>query len=373
MIKKELMAILNLNEDGVVSKELIENRPLASLPIAGRYRLIDFMLSNISNSGVRNVGIFTQRKTRSLYDHLGDGSPWDLDVLRDGLFIFSQQYEVYEKLSKGDIYTVYQNIDYLENSSQKYVFIAPSNFIYSIDLQEVYDFHINSEKDITLLYKKVENADKDFYNCTTLNISGGKAVSIGRNVGLSKNQNIALDAVIMKKNDFIELIYHNMETGENAYIIEAIEKKILDGGVNLFEFKGYVKVIRDVKSYVEFAKDTLNANISKELFKNPKNLIYTKIKDEAPTYFSDDSSVTGSVIASGCIIEGTVKNSIIFRKVKIEKGTIIENSIIMQNTTIEKNAYLQHVICDKNSVVSHGKKLIGDNNMPIIIKKGETV
>lgn len=373
MINEKLMAIINLNEDNITNQKLTKNRPLASLPIAGRYRLIDFILSNIANSGIRNVGIFTQRKTRSLYDHLGDGATWDLDRLKDGLFIFSQQHELHEKFIRGDINIIYENIDYIINSTQEYILITTPYMIYNIDFDKIYRNHLESEAKMTTLYKCVQNADRDFYRCTVYKIDGDKIASIGENIGSEKEKNISLNAVIMKKDDFVNLIYKNIETGENLYIEDALNKELLNSEVNLYNVNCYVKCVDNTRSYVEFSKDILNANISNEIFKNPNNLIYTKIKDEAPTYFSDTSSVENSIISSGSIIDGNVKHSIISRKVVIGEGAIVENCIILQNTIIEKNTYLKHIICDKNSIITSGKKLIGDFNMPIVINKGEKI
>lgn len=370
MMKNNLMAIINLNEDHVVVRELILDRPLACLPIAGRYRMIDFILSNISNAGINNVGVFAQRKTRSLYDHLGDGEPWDLDRIKDGLFIFSQQYELLEKPTHGDISILFENIDYIINSSQEYVLITTPYMIFNIGINEIFKSHIESDAYITTVYKNINNSDKDFIKCTTYNIDEGKIQSIGKNIGSKKEQNISLDLFIMKKTDFINLIYANIESGKNAYIQDAINDILYTQHVNLYETKGYLKCINNVRSYTEFSLDILDSNISNELLENDKNLVYTKIKDEAPTYFADDSYVDNSLVSSGCVIHGKVKNSVISRRVVIGEGAVVEDCILMQNTVVDKNAYLKNVIADKNSKITYGKKLIGDFNMPIIVNKG---
>ena len=177
----------------------------------------------------------------------------------------------------------------------------------------------------------------------------------------------------MEKDYFIDMIYESIETGEHMYLIDAINKRLLQDNSNLYKFNGYLKCVVDVRSYREFNADILKEDISNEIFRSPNGPIYTKIKDEAPTYFSDDSKVENSIIASGCIIEGSVKNSVIFRKVKIAKNAVVENSIIMQNTSIEENTYISNVLSDKNVTITSSKKLIGDFNMPIVVKKGEII
>ena len=373
MLKNNVMAIIDLNEDHIRMRELTKNRPIASLPIAGRYRMIDFILSNITNSHIFNVGIFAQRKTRSLNDHLGDGSPWDLDRIQDGLYIFSNQYELNEKQVAGNIHSIYDNIDFFKRSRQEYILITNPFMIYTIDFNDVFESHLNSGADITSLYKDVNNAHVSFYDNYVYSINNLKISSIGKNMCSKKEQNISMDTFLMKKDYFIDMIYESIETGEHMYLIDAINKHILQDNTNLYKFNGYLKCVRDIRSYREFNADILNEDISNEIFKSPNGSIYTKIKDEAPTYFSEESKVENSIIASGCIIDGTVKNSIIFRKVKVAKGAIVENSIIMQNCTIQEDTYINNVISDKNTTITNGKKLIGDFNMPIIVKKGEII
>ena len=358
------MALMSLNEDNINMRDLTDERPLASLPIAGRYRLIDFILSNITNSGIFNVGLFAQRKVRSLSEHLGDGAPWDLDRIKDGLYLFSNSYE---KLARGDIQNIYENIDFISRSNQEYILVTTPYMIYNFNFNILFDSHINSGADITAMYKEIDDAHLSFYGSYVYTITNGKISSIGKNMCSINKQNISLDCVIMKKDAFLNMILDEVQSGEHMYLIDAINAQLLKKDVNLFKFNGYVKCIKDIRSYREFSRDILKEEVSDEIFRNPNGLIYTKIKDEAPTYFSNDSNVENSIISSGCLIEGTVKNSIISRKVKISKGAVVENSII------EENAYVNNMISDKNTKITSSRKLIGDFNMPMIIRKGGTV
>lgn len=373
MLKCPLMAIINLNEDHMRRNELTRNRPLASLPIAGRYRLIDFILSDITGASIYNVGIFAQRKIRSLNDHLGDGSTWDLDRLIDGMYIFSNNYEVDEKQLHGDLSNIFENIDFIERSPQDYILITNPYYIYTVDFTEVYDAHISSGCDITAMFKTVDNANVDFYNVPVYNINNDRISSVGRNMCSSNVKNISMNTFIMKKEKFIELVYSAVETGEFTYLEDMINSYILKSNCNLYRFNGYLKAITDIKSYRDFNKEILNKEVADDIFKNPVVRIYTKTKDEAPTYFDVSSDVKNSIIASGCMIEGVVKNSVISRKVKIGKGSVVENSILLQNTVVEDAVYINNVIADKNAVITANKKLIGDINMPIIIKKGDRI
>lgn len=373
MFRNPIMAIINLNEDHIRKNDLILNRPLATLPIAGRYRLIDFILSNITAAGITNVGIFAQRKIRSLNDHIGDGSTWDLDRLVDGLYIFSNRYELNEKQAVGDIQNVFENIDFIERSNQEYILVTNPYFIFTINFDEVLDAHISSQADITALYKTVENADVDFYKSTVYNVNNGKISSIGKNMCSSNERNISMGCYLLNREKFLELMYSAIETGQYNYLDNMLQSYMLESECNLYRYNGFLKAVTDIKSYREFNNALLDENIGDEIFQNPNVQIYTKTKDEAPTFFDSTSDVKNSIVASGCIIQGKVKNSIIARKVIIEKDAVVENSILLQNTVIGEGAYINNVITDKNVTIQEKKKLIGDINMPIIIKKGETI
>ena len=373
MSKSDLMALMSLNEDNIDMRDLTDERPVASLPIGGRYRLIDFILSNITNSGIFNVGLFAQRKVRSLNEHLGDGAPWDLDRIKDGLYLFSNSYEINEKLARGDIQNINENIDFISRSNQEYILVTTPYMIYNFNFNILFDSHINSGAEITAMYKEIDDAHLSFFGSYIYTITNGKISSIGKNMCSKSKQNISMDCVIMKKDAFLKMILDTVQSGEHMYLIDAINAQLLKSDVNLFKFNGYVKCINDIRSYREFSRDILREEVSDEIFRNPNGLIYTKIKDEAPTYFSSDSKVENSIISSGCLIEGTVKNSIISRKVKIAKGAVVENSIVMQNCIIEENAYVSNMISDKSVTITSSRKLIGDFNMPVIIRKGGIV
>ena len=163
MSKSDLMALMSLNEDNIDMRDLTDERPVASLPIGGRYRLIDFILSNITNSGIFNVGLFAQRKVRSLNEHLGDGAPWDLDRIKDGLYLFSNSYEINEKLARGDIQNINENIDFISRSNQEYILVTTPYMIYNFNFNILFDSHINSGAEITAMYKEIDDAHLSFF------------------------------------------------------------------------------------------------------------------------------------------------------------------------------------------------------------------
>jgi glucose-1-phosphate adenylyltransferase len=375
-MNKECMGIINLNKRGSAINKLTHSRPVASIPIGGRYRIIDFVLSNMVNADIQNIGIFADDRHRSLIDHLDNGKHWDLNRKIDGLFIFSPENRSKDSsygMKKGDIYNIFSNIDYIEKSRQKYVLISPSYMVCNMNYKDILEQHKKSNNDITAVYKDVSNAQDDFLKCSTLNIDEkGNVISIGNNNGAKKDCNISMEMYIMSKDLFLNLIYDSISTGEYSSMDDLIASNVDKLSVGGYKFSGYLKCINSIQSYFEANNDFLKTDVSEELFYSDRKIL-TKIKDEPPTYYASDSEVENSFISNGCVIEGTVKNSILFRRVNVEKGAIIENSIIMQNSIIKRNVKLDNVVFDKNVIVSEGKELKGDKKMPIIVDKNARI
>jgi glucose-1-phosphate adenylyltransferase len=362
----DYMGILNLNEDETNLKSLTHNRPLASIPIGGRYRIIDFVLSNMVNIGIKNIGLFTQSNSRSLVDHVGSGKPWDLDRKLNGLFVFN--FGVANSYL-SDLDMMRSNVEYLYQSKENNVILSPSYMLCNIDYEEAVKNHESSGCDITVIYKKVDNGDKSFIECDILNIGNDKKViSVGKNIGIDKSNNISMEMFIMKKEVLLQIIYSCVKTGYCTNLKEAIYRSITTNCINAYEFKGYLECINSINSYYKTSMDMLQIKVNNELFFN-NGLIFTKVKDEAPTKYTLSSNVSNSLIANGCIIEGKVHNSIIFRRVVIHETAEVTNCIIMQGCEIKAGAKLTNVIIDKNNVMQKSKELRGDEEFPLVIEK----
>ncbi|WP_238886831.1 glucose-1-phosphate adenylyltransferase subunit GlgD [Clostridium sp. YIM B02551] len=363
---KNCIGIINLDEREDRIRELTRNRPLASVPIAGRYRIIDFILSNMTNSGISNIGVFTRNNSRSLVDHVNSGNPWDLNRKIDGLrvFNFSHENPIYD-----DVHIFANNIEFFKLSRQEYVLMAPSYMICNIDYNEVMNFHIENNSDITVIYKKVNNADKNFINCSILDLSeNNKVMSIGENIGSQKEANIFMEMYLLKKSLFIELIYDCIKSGACRKIKNSITSRVNQYNVQAYEFKGYLSCINSLKMYYDCNMDLLNTRVNNELFFD-NGPIYTKSKNEAPTKYTKDSNVTNSIVANGCYIEGAVENCIISRRAKIKKGARVKDCIILQNAEIGPKAILENVVVDKNVVIEKGEEIKGSKKFPLTIEK----
>ncbi len=368
---KDLMGIINLSENEETIKEITYNRPIATIPIAGRYRVIDFILSNMINAGIHNVCIFTQGKSRSLMDHIGTGKPWDLDRKIDRLSILNPVININDMITHtGDLDNFKNHLDYIKYSRQKYVLVTRSYMVCNIDLKAVFKYHKETGVDMTIVYKRMINHNGRFLGCDTLNLDeNGKVISIGRNARSRRYYNVSAEMYIMKKELLMNIIQDSIMMGDSEYLKQAILKSVKTLDVNGYPYDGYLACINTIHNYYETNMDLLDVDIAREMFyKN--GLVYTKVKDEPPTKYLESSNVVNSLVANGCIIEGTVENSIIGRHVKVKKGAVIKDSIIMQKCVVEESAYLKNAILDKYVHIGKEKMLSGDRRNPIVIKKG---
>jgi len=314
--------------------ELTLNRSAAAIPFAGRYRLIDFMLSNMVNSSIKSVAIFPKYQYRSLMDHLGSGKNWDLNRKKDGLFFFPAP-DLNTPAERIDLFQLFEwNIDYFLRSKQKYALICNSYTVCNIDYKLVLQRHIENQCDITEV----------------------------------RYQGRSLGAFILETSLLLELISNRSQTGYQD-IIDVVRDHRHNLKICDYEYNGYVAIIDSVENYFKHSLEILTPEIWQQLFVKSRP-IYTKVKDEPPTKYTSEAVVKNSMIANGCIIEGQVENSIVFRGVKIGKGTVIKNSIVMQKSFIGDNCLLDSVIIDKDVKVEHDVVLQGTEQQPIVIRKG---
>ncbi|MDK2902830.1 MAG: glucose-phosphate adenylyltransferase [Clostridiales bacterium] len=363
---KKCMGVINLDENEDMIQELTRNRLLASIPIAGRYRVIDFILSSLSNAGVENVGIFSKMQCRSLTDHIGDGRPWDLNRRVEGIRVFN--FSTLEP-RVDDVYSFANNIEYFERSAQEYLLLTSSYMVCNIDFNEVMDFHKRSGNDITIVYKHVDDAQDNFFLCETLDIDeDGRVEGVGRNIGKDNEADICMEMYLMKKTIFIDLLTECVTSGRFRKIKNAIYSSLDRYKVRAFEYKGYLRCINSLQAYYKASMEMLNPRIYKQLFLDERP-IYTKTTTEVPAKYLEGNAVKNSIIGNGSIIEGTVKNSILFRKVHIGKGAVVNNCIIFQGATIGDGCKLTNIIADKYVDIEPGKELKGDKDMPFVVAK----
>ena len=359
---KGVMGVINVNVRDDVLDELTFSRCIASVHFGGHYRLIDFILSSMVNSGIRLAAVFTLQKYRSLVDHLETGKEWDLNlnskdeglsVLPPSLFYSLKQY------FQGDIQSFYSNLDFFHKRRQKDVIIAGSNMVCNLDLKELVDFHRESKADITFLYRDNDPLLNISPWCRKLVLGeDGRILSLETSEEGVECKQVLLEIFIMSKALLIDLVESCVMDGMGDLLHDGIIKN--SNGLKLYAFpaKGYMGVINSTAHYYKHSMDLLNPSIRKELFSHP-GLIYTKDKNLAPTKYMREAEVTGSLLASGCSIEGRVENSILFRETRVEKGAYIKDSIILPKCIIAEGAQIERVILGKGVSVSRGKKVKG--------------
>ncbi|MFW6409588.1 MAG: glucose-1-phosphate adenylyltransferase subunit GlgD [Halanaerobiales bacterium] len=369
---KNVMGIVNDVQEEEVLKDLTNHRSLASVPFGCRYRLIDFPLSNMVNSGIINVGIFLENKFRSLLDHIGPGKAWDLDRKRDGLFILppAQSYKN-NRFYRGDIDSLQTNLDYLHRSSQEYVLIVSSNIICNMTFNEAFEYHLESGADITTIYKQISNPEQSKNQTVIETNKDDRVVDMKVSPERKTYNKIALEKFIMKKELLIDIIDDCYSKGLWDFIKDGIIKNLDKYEIKAYPFKGYMANINSLSSYFVNSLELLDYDIRNDAFF--KNQIYTKPKDEAPTKFSNHGQTKNIIAANGCIVEGNVENSILFRGVTIKKGAEVKNSIIMQKSTVDRDAKLNNVIMDKNARIKQGGEFKGSENFPVVIEKNAVV
>lgn len=376
---KNCLGIINLSENDLNLGTLCQNRPTAMLPFAGRYRLIDFVLSNMVNSGITGIGVFTGNKVRSVMDHLGSGGPWDLDRKINGLFLFTptSNYNVINQKT-GDLTLFHENQSFINNAKQDYILFSKSYMLANIDYEDAFDDFIASGADMSIIYKKVSDPQNVFIGCDKIHLDErGRFEGIGTNLGMETEFNLSLEMYIMKRTVYFDIINEAIEKGNANYLKQAVFNFMNRIKVHTHEFKGQVFCINSVRNYFNANMAILNPEVGEDLFFRNGN-VFTKVKDEPSTHYMGHARAKNSFIANGCQIDGHVENSIIFRGVKIGKDCIIRNSIIMQQSQIESNSHLNYVILDKRCDVHKGVTLIGDPSSPyvgakksIITKEGE--
>ncbi|MDO5689518.1 MAG: glucose-1-phosphate adenylyltransferase subunit GlgD [Tissierellia bacterium] len=369
---EKCIGVINSGVTTEIFDTLCKTRPTYMLPFAGRYRLIDFALSNMSNHNVSNVVVYGGKNLRSTLDHLGNGQSWELNRRRNGLFVFPPIYHS-DMIVPTDIANYYNTLTFYEHSTQKNMFIDNPMTVVKMDLQDAFEKFIEEDLDVMLFYKTQKDPDGYYLNTSKIILNEqGKLLNIGMNLGTENEFNLYLGKMLIKKDLFITLVKEAVEKGNAHNLRQAIinNKHILKIGT--YHLDGHVEVIRDTRTYYQANMNLLNPDIYHELFFG-RNMIYTKSKDEPPTTYKSTSKVNNSLIANGCIIEGHVENSIVFRGVKIGKDSIVRNSIIIQKSSIGSDAIVVNVITDKYASIGDGVTVVGNPLQPYVVGKSQVI
>ena len=349
--------------------ELAASRTTASVPIGGKYRLIDFVLSNMSNSGVNNVGIVAKSNFLSLTDHVGSGSAYDLSKRRSNLTLLTPYGG---KTFSNYVETVYNMHGYVEHCREEYVLIEQGNVVTNFDYSALFDFHSKHDADITFVYKKtVVPAGYDRPVTLDVDASGKVNQIFVKPETTAEEVNFMYGAILVKKELLMTEIRKALSLNQ-LDIKRVIQNAVEHSRVYAFENKGYTAFISSINSYFDFNMDLMKKEVRDALF-NPKRPIYTKVRDDAPSRYGLESSVKNSIIAQGCVIDGEVENCVISKGVYVGKGAKLTNCIVMQDTRIGNDTKLNYVIIDKDVEIKDGRSLMGFDSYPIYIAKKSVV
>ncbi|MFR1832373.1 MAG: glucose-1-phosphate adenylyltransferase subunit GlgD [Lachnospiraceae bacterium] len=358
--------------------ELVSERLMASIPFAGRYRMVDFILSSMVNCGIDNVSIIVRKNYHSLMDHLGSGRAWDLVRKNGGLNIVPPFAEKTVKVFNGRVEALASILDFLIDQKEKYVIMSDANIAVNFDFKAMLDAHIASGADVTVAYKSEElprsavdskNVHQDLYY--TLDIENGHVTEININEKSSGIQNFSMNIYIIERELLIEQIRNAYVHGYVYFERDILAPQIHSLNVQAFEFTGYTARICDIKAYFDENMKLLKEENLDALFS--PSPIYTKIRDDNPTRYIAGAKAKNIMAADGCVIEGEVENSILFRGVKVAKGAKVKNCVLMQDTVIEEGAKAEYLITDKNVTITAGKDVKGSDTYPFYVFKHQVI
>ncbi len=352
--------------------ELTNQRTVASLPFGGRYRQVDFILSNMSNSGIYNIGIITKYNYRSLMDHLGNCADWDLNRKNEGIVFLPPFAWGNSGVYKGKLEALYSAIKFIDNPAYDYAVVSDSTVLCNIDFRKAIRQHIQSGSDVTLIVNREPKAKKNHPLILRANRKN-VVTEIMIDAPAAQGAWVGMGMFIFSRERLAAAVRESYSKGYVHLERDYLQKKFNEGDISIsvYPFDGVVLRNEDVPSYFANNMKLLQKEVRDGLFL-PDRPIYTKVRDEAPSFYLKGSRVSDCLAADGCTFAGTAEKSILFRGVELRRGAHVRSCVVMQGTVIGEGAYLEHVILDKNVIVKDGTVLMGTPEHPVIIKKGET-
>lgn len=369
MTGNNILGIIYSNKYDECLSEITGLRTMGSVPFAGRYRLIDFALSNMVNSGIEKVGVITKSNYQSLMDHLGTGKPWDLSRKTEGMFIlppFSSASNLGDYTNRVEM--LRGVMGFISRSTEEYVLLSDCNEVMNIDIDELMDFHTDNNADISIVYQ--HGALPKLDNIMELQMQDdGRITQVALSPNTTGEVNYSLNMILMKRSLLQRLINEAVSLNHESFERDIIQGNV--GKLRIFGFaaKGFTRTIDSLVSYFKVSMDLLEPQNCAQLF-DPDRPVYTKVRDDMPAIYGLGSKVKNSLIADGCIIDGEVENSILFRGVRVEKGAVVKNSILMQGSFVASGSMLNYTIADKSVAITPNKTLSGAENYPVFVGKG---
>ena len=378
VVKNEALGVIFPNSyDGLVP-ELVKERLMGSVPFASRYRLVDFVISGMARAGIDNITLVARENYLSLMDHLGSGREWDLARKNGGLNILPPYAQKEIKVYNGRVEALESIKSFLISQKEKYVVMSDSHFVANMDYAEILDAHKKSGADVTVVYRKQEipenfkkplGSNNDLYY--TLDIEGNRVKQIFVNSKRDGEVDFSMNVYVIERELLIRLVDEAYVLGFTCFERDVLAPQIEMLDVQAYNYEGYVAYIHDMKSYFDENMRLLEEDNLKGLF--GPGPVWTKIRDDNPTRYIKGAKVSNVMAADGCVIEGEVENSVLFRGVKVAKGAKVKNCVLMQDTVVGEGVNLEYVITDKDVTITSGKSLVGTDSFQVFVSKKQTV
>lgn len=357
--------------------ELTRLRTMASVPFGGRYRLIDFALSNMVNSGISKVGVITHYNYQSLLDHIGTGKDWDLARRSGGIKILPPFITAYDAKGVGHLYSTRLEallgvVNFISRCTEDVIVLSDCDTICNIDISDVIDRHEETGADFTVVVKRItEGGITSPRHSVIFSDAEGRITDATEfSDDIRPGQEISTNIMVINRMYLLNILGDAAAHGYTSFFRDVIARNIHHANYRVYHYDGYYALVSSLAGYFDCSMQLLRADVRDALFGVAERPIYTKVRNSAPTIYRTGSSVGNTLIADGCIIEGTVENSIIFRGVKVGRGSVVRNSILLQDTVVGSGVSLNCVVTDKNTMVRDGRMLSGHETMPFFIGKG---
>jgi len=365
----------NIHDNNI--PELTKFRTLGSVPYGGRYRLIDFAISGMVNAGISKIGIVTHNNYQSLIDHLGNGKDWDLARREGGIKILPPFISSFENAAAGRYYStrleaLLGTVNFFKRCKEDYVVMSDCDVICNIDIKDVINQHIRTGADITFVTKMTTPSKGEKIRIVECDEEGNVTGIVGAK-DVKEKVRTYINVMVLKRTYLLNVLDLAIGHGYTSFIQDVVCKNIGKESYKIYDYTGCYAKIDSMENYFDCSMRLLDADMREQLFGVRNRPVLTKVRNSAPTRYCEGAKVTNSVVAEGCVIEGTVENSIIFRGVHVGKGAVVKNCVLFQDTYVCQGAELNCVITDKNVIIKDNRKLSGHETMPFYIGKNVSV
>lgn len=353
--------------------QLSKKRAVAAMPVAGSYRCIDFVLSNMSNSHIQKVAVLTQYNSRSLNEHLNSSKWWDFGRKQGGLYVLTPFItEENSSWYMGTADSIYQNLDFLRRCHEPYVIITSGDCVYKMDYEKILDYHVQTKADITVAVKDMTDASEDIHRFGIIRMAeDGRITNFEEKPLIAQTNTVSIGVYVIRRRLLIELIQKAHEENRNDFVQDILVRYKDVKKIFAYKHEGYWQNISTIDSYYQTNMDFLKRDVREYFFRDYPN-VYSKIEDLPPAKFNPGSKIKNALISSGCIVNGEVQNSILFKKVYVGNNCVIKNSIILNDVYIGDNTVIENCIVESRDTIRANSSYIGEaGKVDIVVEKSD--